>query len=114
MEKMDPAPVGVGCFEVDEDNDLWEVAGYFNSAPDGLTFSILEMAFSDASFVVSKVPPEDWVAKVRRELTPVKAGRFTLHTRIVCSPCSGFGNWHRGARDGRGEIVEGTMYRDGY
>jgi len=79
MEKMDPAPVGVGCFEVDEDNDLWEVAGYFNSAPDGLTFSILEMAFSDASFVVSKVPPEDWVAKVRRELTPVKAGRFTLH-----------------------------------
>ncbi len=112
MEKMDPEPVGVGCFEVDEDDDLWEVAGYFKTDPTGLTLSILEMAFSDASFVVSKVPPEDWVAKVRRELTPVKAGRFTLHgghdlgdappaaIRLQIEAAMAFGTGHHGTTRG--------------
>ena len=112
IEKMDPEPSGVGCFEVDEDNDVWEVAGYFGSNPAGLSLTVLEMAFSEAKFVVSKVPPEDWVAKVRRELTPVKAGRFTLHgghdegdappsaIRLQIEAAMAFGTGHHGTTRG--------------
>ncbi len=112
MEKMQPEPAGVGCFEVDEDNDVWEVAGYFGANPDGLSLSLLGLAFPDANFVVSKVPPEDWVAKVRRELTPVQAGRFTLHgghdlgnappssIRLQIEAAMAFGTGHHGTTRG--------------
>ena len=112
IDKMDPQPAGVGCFEVDEDNDLWEVAGYFSGDPSGLSLTLLEMAFADAKFVVSKVPPEDWVAKVRRELTPVRAGRFTLHgghdlgeappssIRLQIEAAMAFGTGHHGTTRG--------------
>lgn len=112
IDKMDPQPAGVGCFEIDEDNDLWEVAGYFSGDPSGLSLTLLEMAFADAKFVVSKVPPEDWVAKVRRELTPVRAGRFTLHgghdvgdappsaIRLQIEAAMAFGTGHHGTTRG--------------
>ena len=112
VEKMQPEPAGVGCFEIDEEDDLWEVGGYFASDPSGLGLTLLEAAFSDASFVVSKVPPEDWVAKVRRELTPVRAGRFTLHgghdpgeappsaIRLQIEAAMAFGTGHHGTTRG--------------
>ena len=112
VEKMQPEPAGVGCFEIDEEDDLWEVGGYFASDPSGLGLTLLEAAFSDASFVVSKVPPEDWVAKVRRELTPVQAGRFTLHgghdlgaappsaIRLQIEAAMAFGTGHHGTTRG--------------
>ena len=34
------------------------------------------MAFGAKPFVLSELPEVDWVAKVRRELSPVEAGRF--------------------------------------
>ena len=79
LERMDPAPVGIGCFEIDEDGDLWEVGGYFDARPNDLLLTLLEVGFGSRPFVVSNVPPEDWVSKVRRELRPVSAGRFVLH-----------------------------------
>ncbi len=112
VEKMQPEPAGVGCFEIDEEDDLWEVGGYFASDPSGLGLTLLEAAFSEASFVVSKVPPEDWVAKVRRELTPVQAGRFTLHgghdlgaappsaIRLQIEAAMAFGTGHHGTTRG--------------
>ena len=112
IEKMEPEPVGTGCFEIDEDDNLWEVAGYFSGDPSGLSLDILKIGFSEAKFVVSKVPPEDWVAKVRRELTPVKAGRFTLHgghdvgnappsaIRLQIEAAMAFGTGHHGTTRG--------------
>jgi len=124
IEKMEPEPAGVGCFEVDEDNDVWEVAGYFGHNPTGLSLTLLEMAFAEAKFVVSKVPPEDWVAKVRRELTPVRAGRFTLHgghdegdappsaIRLQIEAAMAFGTGHHGTTRGC-LIAMDTLARQG-
>ncbi|MCL4139411.1 UNVERIFIED_CONTAM: hypothetical protein GTU68_024209, partial [Idotea baltica] len=73
---------------------------------------LLESAFDDGKFTVSKVPPEDWVAKVRRELTPVQAGRFTLHgghdlgeappsaIRLQIEAAMAFGTGHHGTTRG--------------
>ena len=78
LERCAPAPDGVGVFEMEDGSGLWEVGAYFARSPDAAALMILEAAFG-ASLVVSELPPTDWVAKVRRELVPVEAGRFFVH-----------------------------------
>ncbi|MEM7491720.1 MAG: 50S ribosomal protein L11 methyltransferase, partial [Pseudomonadota bacterium] len=34
MEAMEPAPDGIGVFEMEDGSGLWEVGGYFADAPD--------------------------------------------------------------------------------
>ena len=76
VERMTPAPVGVGVFEIEDGSDLWEVGAYYTEAPDQVILAILAAAFGAADFAVSELPEVDWVAHVRRELHPVEAGRF--------------------------------------
>lgn len=76
MERMVPEPTGVGVFEIEDGSGLWEVGAYFLEAPDGATLDLLALAFGAKPFAVSEIPETDWVAKVRRELSPVEAGRF--------------------------------------
>lgn len=79
MENMDPAPTGVGVFEVEDNSGLWEVGGYFEGAPDVASLALLSVTFGAKPFVVSEVPETDWVAHVKRELPPVEAGRFFVY-----------------------------------
>jgi ribosomal protein L11 methyltransferase len=76
MERMTPEPTGVGVFEIEDGSGLWEVGGYFLEAPDAVILEVLATAFGAKSFALSELPEIDWVAKVRRELAPVDAGRF--------------------------------------
>lgn len=76
MERMSPEPVGVGVFEVEDGSGLWEVGAYFLEPPVGATLDMLAIAFDARAFALSELPEIDWVAKVRRELSPVEAGRF--------------------------------------
>ncbi len=79
MERLIPEPTGVGVFEVEDGSGLWEVGGYFEDAPDQAGLELLTLAFEAKPFVVSELPETDWVAKVRRELAPVEAGRFFVY-----------------------------------
>ena len=79
LEELDLAPTGVGVFEVEDGKGIWEVGGYFLDAPDDIDLALLSAAFGAGPFVVSEVPDQDWVAKVRRELPPVEAGRFFVY-----------------------------------
>ena len=79
LEALEPAPTGVGVFEVEDGKGIWEVGGYFLDAPDYVDLALLSAAFGAGPFVVSEVPDQDWVAKVRRELPPVEAGRFLVY-----------------------------------
>jgi len=76
MERMTPEPTGVGVFEIEDGSGLWEVGCYFLEPPDLVMLEVLTLAFGARSFAVSELPEIDWVAKVRRELSPVDAGRF--------------------------------------
>ncbi len=76
MEKMDPEPTGVGVFEIEDGSGLWEVGAYFLEKPSEMVLDLLAMAFDAKPFALSEIPEIDWVAKVRRELSPVDAGRF--------------------------------------
>lgn len=79
LERMDPAPEGVGVFEIEDGSGLWEVGAYFLEKPNAAVLELLAMAFGAKPFVVSEVPDIDWVAHVRRELAPVEAGRFFVY-----------------------------------
>jgi len=79
MERLDPEPTGVGVFEIEDGSGTWEVGGYFDVRPDATGLDLLAAAFDARPFVVSELPEIDWVAKVRRELSPVAAGRFLVH-----------------------------------
>ena len=76
MERMMPEPIGVGVFEIEDGSGLWEVGAYFLEAPDQVMLEVFTMAFDTKPFALSELPEIDWVAKVRRELAPVEAGRF--------------------------------------
>jgi len=79
LEALDPAPMGVGVFEIEDGAGRWEVGGYFDARPDEIALALLAAAHGARPFAVSEVPPTDWVAQVRRELVPVIAGRFVVH-----------------------------------
>ena len=79
LENLVPEPIGVGVYEIEDGSGLREVACYFVEAPDDLGLALLAKAHGAKPFVVSELPETDWVAKVRRELTPVVAGRFFVY-----------------------------------
>ena len=78
-EDLTPEPVGNGVFEIEDGSDRWEVGVYFTEAPDEVALALLAAAHGAQPFVVSELPEVDWVAHVRRELSPVEAGRFFVH-----------------------------------
>ncbi|WP_299623820.1 50S ribosomal protein L11 methyltransferase [uncultured Tateyamaria sp.] len=79
LERMAPEPTGVGVFEVEDGSGLWEVGAYFTESPDETALLILSTAMGAKPFTLSELPETDWVAHVRRELSPVEAGRFFVY-----------------------------------
>ncbi|MBM2291514.1 50S ribosomal protein L11 methyltransferase [Sulfitobacter pseudonitzschiae] len=79
MERLEPEPTGIGVFEVEDGSGLWEVGGYFSEQPDATALALLATMMEAKPFVISELPETDWVAHVRRELSPVQAGRFFVY-----------------------------------
>ncbi len=112
LERMTPAPTGIGTFEIEDGAGLWEVGGYFDEAPDEAGLALLATIHGARPFAVSELPEEDWVAKVRRELVPVEAGRFFVHgshdadkvpegaVPLLIEASMAFGTGHHGTTQG--------------
>lgn len=79
LSDLEPEPVGVGVFELEDGSNLWEVGAYFTETPDEIALALMAAAHGAADFAVSELPDIDWVAHVRRELHPVEAGRFFVY-----------------------------------
>lgn len=79
MEQLEPAPTGVGMTEVEDGSGLWEVGAYFDAPPDEVALAVLAAAHDARPFMISALPETDWVAHVKRTLSPVVAGRFFVH-----------------------------------
>ncbi|MGR3433610.1 MAG: 50S ribosomal protein L11 methyltransferase, partial [Shimia sp.] len=120
LERLDPAPTGVGVFEMEDGSGLWEVGAYFLDAPAPGDVALLEAAF-DVRLAVSEVPDIDWVAKVRRELVPVPAGRFWVHgghdadavpdgvEPLLIEAAMAFGTGHHGTTQGCLEAFDALL-----
>ncbi len=79
LERLTPEPTGVGIFELEDSSGLWEVGGYFEAPPDQAGLALLAALHGARPFAISELPEVDWVAHVRRELTPIEAGRFFIY-----------------------------------
>jgi ribosomal protein L11 methyltransferase len=118
LEELDPAPSGVGVFEIEDGSGLWEVGGYFDAAPDEVALALLSAAHEAETFAVSELPEVDWVAKVRRELSPVAAGRFFVYgshdadkvpqgaEALLIEAAMAFGTGHHGTTQGCLEAMD--------
>lgn len=118
LEAIDPAPTGVGVFEMEDGSGLWEVGAYFIEAPDQIALALLSAAYGAKGFAVSELPEIDWVAHVRRELHPVEAGRFFLYGShdsdkvpegaipLLIEAAMAFGTGHHGTTKGCLEAVD--------
>ena len=79
VEELDPAPFAVGHFEIEDGSNRYEIGAHFEEEPDDVVLDLLAAVHGARSWTISEVPEVDWVAKVRRDLPPVEAGRFYLH-----------------------------------
>jgi ribosomal protein L11 methyltransferase len=125
LEQLDPAPTGVGVFELEDGSGLFEVGAYFIEAPDEISLAILAAAHGAKDFAVSEIPETDWVAHVRRELHPVEAGRFFLYgshdadkvpegcVPLLIEAAMAFGTGHHGTTKGCLEAVD-KLFTDGF
>jgi len=112
LERLDPPPMGVGVFELEDGSGEWEVGAYFNDKPDEISILILENVFEAAGFAISEIPETDWVTKVKRELSPVEAGRFFVFGKhdlkklpkdrvgLLIEASMAFGTGHHGTTKG--------------
>lgn len=100
LEKLNPPPMGVGVFELEDGSGKWEVGAYFHDRPDEISILILENAFKADGFAISEIPETDWVTKVKRELSPVEAGQFFVF---------GKHDSHKLPKDRVGLLIEASM-----
>jgi len=119
MERLDPAPTGIGVMEIEDGRGRREVGGYFTEWPDQAGLALLALIHGARPFAVSRVEDRDWVAQVRRELTPVEAGRFILYRIPVnrqglrIEAAMAFGTGHHGTTRGCLLLLERLLRRGG-
>lgn len=118
LEDLTPEPSGVGSFEIEDGTGTWEVGGYFEAAPDIAGLALLAQIHGARPFAISELPETDWVAHVKRELTPVIAGRFFVYgshdadkVPDTCEPllieaAMAFGTGHHGTTKGCLEALD--------
>ncbi len=118
VEELSIAPMGIACLEIEDGSGLFEVAGYFDQKPDEIALSLLSAVHGSSAFVVSKLDDTDWVAQVRRELTPVRVGQFLIYGRhdrdqvwpsdidLEIEAAMAFGTGHHGTTTGCLELTE--------
>jgi ribosomal protein L11 methyltransferase len=112
LENLEQEPYGVGVFEIEDGSGRFEVGSYFMEAPDEVALALLAAAHGAQPFIVSELPETDWVAKVRRELVPVRAGRFYVYGShdadtvpadvepLLIEAAMAFGTGHHGTTQG--------------
>jgi len=121
LEVLDPAPIGVGIFEMEDGSGLWEVGAYFTDTPDDIALRLLAAAHGARPFAVSEVPDTDWVAAVKRRLHPVAAGRFFVYgshdadqippdaVPLLIEAAMAFGTGHHGTTKGCLEALDALL-----
>lgn len=77
---LDPPTLNVEEPDPDKPND-WVMTAYLNGEPDpALVGRITALFPSAANIVVAELPDADWTTMSQRNLEPVRAGRFVVHT----------------------------------
>ena len=52
LEQLEPKPVGVGVFEIEDDSGLWEVGAYYLDPPNEALLELVQTAARDSAATV--------------------------------------------------------------
>ncbi len=97
-----------------EDGHDWRVTALTGAAPDGDVLARLGLALQTEEILAAPVavPPQDWVAKVQRDMPPISAGRYWVygshvtqiplnaHIPILVDAAAAFGTGHHESTKG--------------
>lgn len=112
LDTLIPPPVVTELRDHDDGTDLWDIGGHFDGRPDPAGLALLALLHGAPDFAVARVQDRDWLAEVRRALTPVPAGRFVVyggHDRaripahrvgLEIEAAQAFGTGHHGSTQG--------------
>lgn len=121
LEGVFPEPTAIGVTLIEDGSGQWEVGAYFIEAPDEAGLAALAASFQARPFAISEVPDTDWVAAVKRELTPIRAGRFFLYGEhdadkmpegvepLLIEAAMAFGTGHHGTTKGCLEALDALI-----
>lgn len=79
LDMLTPEPESIDVRDLGDKTGLWEVSACFAAAPDAAGLALLALTHGAKPFTVQELPETNWLARVRRELAPVSAGRFFIH-----------------------------------
>lgn len=112
LDLLDPAPLATEVHDHDDGTSQWDAGGLFDELPDVIALAVIAEAHGVADFTIERVDDRDWVAQVRSELTPVKAGRFIVfgshdrdrmpvnRIRLEIEAAQAFGTGHHASTQG--------------
>jgi ribosomal protein L11 methyltransferase len=80
IEALDPLPVVVVSEPDDKKPDEWLLEAYFETEPDAVTIALFQRVTGGTSPRVERMDDADWVTISQAFLTPIRAGRFYVHT----------------------------------
>ncbi|MBY0519003.1 MAG: 50S ribosomal protein L11 methyltransferase, partial [Sphingomonas sp.] len=85
MAELDitPPPVLMTTEEVEDDAERWRLDAYFEGKPSAAAIAAVRALVPSSAGIAAKpalIPDADWIALSQADLTPVRAGRFFVHT----------------------------------
>jgi len=125
LETLYPEPTGIDVMDTDDGTGIWVVDAYFVEEPDLAGLALLATLHGAADFAVQEMPDVDWVAKVKRDLAPVVAGRFFVYGShdadnvpedcepLLVEAALAFGSGHHGTTLGCLRALDG-LANDGF
>ena len=109
-ESLEAGEAAIAAFE--DSDTQWAVEVHFEAPPDQAALRRLVATVTGAALTFDTIEPKDWVAASLADLTPVIAGRFTVHgahdrtrvaanrTGIEIEAALAFGTGHHGTTRG--------------
>jgi ribosomal protein L11 methyltransferase len=80
IEALDPLPVVVVSEPDDKQPDAWLLEAYFETEPDAATIALIQGVTGGTAPQVERMDDADWVTISQAFLSPIRAGRFYVHT----------------------------------
>jgi len=80
---IDPPPVLMTTEEIEDDAEHWRLDAYFEGKPNATAIAAVRALVPSSAKAAARpvhIPDADWVALSQADLTPVRAGRFYVHT----------------------------------
>ncbi|KRA83162.1 50S ribosomal protein L11 methyltransferase [Altererythrobacter sp. Root672] len=82
IDEWDPEVIITGGEITDERPNDWVLEAYFEHKPRKADLTLIAGLFADGApkLVAEELPDTDWVSETQKQIEPIRAGRFYVHT----------------------------------